>query len=175
MLTKQKALLGRSARAESRRVREPRRTALRGARSLRVYDDGGFRVVSGQSSSSAHIWSGSGPSWWRAHLSAKMESGARVSGRLAGPIVSSLLLSAPPGFSRLVLSGGAAFFWGRSVVRQLTQVVSVLWPRQAVSVSGSPTGRRNEFHFWPHKPHQPGQIPGDSAVHERRTGTYFTY
>ena len=57
MLTKQETLLGRSARAESRKVREPRRTAVHVARSLRFHGDGvSFRVVSGQSSCLAHIW-----------------------------------------------------------------------------------------------------------------------
>ena len=52
VLTKQEILLGKGARVESRRVREPRRTALpRGvARSLGFYGDGiSFRVVFGQS------------------------------------------------------------------------------------------------------------------------------
>ena len=40
MLTKQETLLGRGAQAESRKVREPRRTAVLVARSLRVYGDG---------------------------------------------------------------------------------------------------------------------------------------
>ena len=40
VLTKQKALLGTGTRAESRRVREPRRTALRVVHILRVYGDG---------------------------------------------------------------------------------------------------------------------------------------
>ena len=50
VLTKQETLLGRGGRAESSRVREPRRTALHVARSLGFYGDGvSFRVVSGQS------------------------------------------------------------------------------------------------------------------------------
>ena len=50
MLTKQEILLGRGTRVESRRVREPRRTALCVALSLGFYGDGiGFRVVLGQS------------------------------------------------------------------------------------------------------------------------------
>ena len=52
MLTKQEILLGKGTRVESRRVREPRRTALqfsRVARSLGFYGDGiSFRVVFGQ-------------------------------------------------------------------------------------------------------------------------------
>ena len=51
MLTKQETLLGTSARVESRRVREPRRTALLcAARSLGFYGDGiSLQVVFGQS------------------------------------------------------------------------------------------------------------------------------
>ena len=48
VLTTQEALLGRGAQAESRRVREPRRTAL--PHGSQFYGDGvSFRVVSGQS------------------------------------------------------------------------------------------------------------------------------
>ena len=55
MLTKQEILLGKGTQVESRRVREPRRTARsleprRTARSLGFYGDGiRFRVVFGQS------------------------------------------------------------------------------------------------------------------------------
>ena len=50
VLTKQETLLGRGGRAESSRVREPRRTALHMAHSLGFYGDGvSFQVVSGQS------------------------------------------------------------------------------------------------------------------------------
>ena len=50
MLTKQGTLLGRGTWAESRWIREPRRTALHMALSLGFYGDGvSFRVVSGQS------------------------------------------------------------------------------------------------------------------------------
>ena len=48
VLTKQEILLGKGVQAESRRVREPRRTAL--PCSLRFYGDGiSFRVVLSQS------------------------------------------------------------------------------------------------------------------------------
>ena len=51
VLTKQEILLEKSAWAESSRVREPRRTALPRACSLRFYGDGiSFLVVFGQSS-----------------------------------------------------------------------------------------------------------------------------
>ena len=60
MMTEQETLLGRGAQAEGSRVREPRRTR-HVACSLRLYGDGlSFRVVSGQSSCLAHIWSDSG-------------------------------------------------------------------------------------------------------------------
>ena len=50
MLTKQEILLGKGAWVESRRVREPRRTALSQACSLGFYGDGiSFRVVLSQS------------------------------------------------------------------------------------------------------------------------------
>ena len=50
VLTKQQILLGRGAQAESRRVREPRRTALPVAFHLGFYDDGiSFWVISSQS------------------------------------------------------------------------------------------------------------------------------
>ena len=50
MLTKQETLLGRGTQVESSRIREPRRTALPLAHSLRFYGDGiSFQVVFGQS------------------------------------------------------------------------------------------------------------------------------
>ena len=50
MLTKEEILLGKDTRVESRRVREPRRTALPCGSKSWVYDDGiSFRVVFGQS------------------------------------------------------------------------------------------------------------------------------
>ena len=50
VLTKQETLLGNGARAESSRVREPRRTALPSGSHVRFYGDGlSFWVVFGQS------------------------------------------------------------------------------------------------------------------------------
>ena len=50
MLTNQEILLGKGTRMESSRVREPRRTVLPMAHSLRFYGDGiSFQVVFGQS------------------------------------------------------------------------------------------------------------------------------
>ena len=62
----------------------------------------------------APMWSDSGPSWWRKHLSAKVNSSVRVSGRLAGHIMGSCLLS-PFGPSRIL----------PPFVRQLMQ--AVIW------------------------------------------------
>ena len=81
-----------------------------------------------------------GPLWWRVHLSAKMDSSGRVSGRLAGHIISSLLLSAPPEFSRLVFGGSTVFFI-RTSCCETTQESTYhpAWPRRAVLVNGSLT------------------------------------
>ena len=50
MLTKQEVLLGKGTRGESRRGREPRRTALPCGSQSRVYGDGiSFQAVFGQS------------------------------------------------------------------------------------------------------------------------------
>ena len=65
MLTKQETLLGRGAQMESRRVREPRRTALpHGSVS-------GFMVMRLVSRLSL---ANQGPSRWRRHCSAKMDA-----------------------------------------------------------------------------------------------------
>ena len=111
VLIKQKTLLGRGTRVESSRVRQPRRTALHVACSLRFHGNGvSFRVVSGQSSCLACSWSDSGSfPVVRASLS-QDGSSVMVSGRLAGHVVSSLLLSAPPKFCLLVFLSSTAFF-----------------------------------------------------------------
>ena len=99
VLTKQETLLGRGTRAESSRIREPRRTALPHSSQSQVLQQWGqLPVVPGQSSCLAHIWSDSGSFWWLAHLSAKMDPSVWVSGRLAAHIISSLLLLALPEF-----------------------------------------------------------------------------
>ena len=87
VLTKQKTILGRSDQAESR-VWEPRRTALP-LDSLRSLVPG---LVSRLSAAShlacAPIWSSPGPfPGGRAHVSVKMDSSPRVSGRLSGHMV----------------------------------------------------------------------------------------
>ena len=133
MLTKQKTLLGRGARAEGSRVNEGNLGALlcHMACSLRFYRNGiNFWVVSGQSSCLAHSWSGSGPSWQ--DLSAKMDLSAKDSGRL---VVFSLLL-APSKFSWLVFRAAPCSLSGPPVVRQLMQV--------AITVPG----QGGWFHHW---------------------------
>ena len=92
MLTKQEILLGKGTRVESRRVREPRRTA----RSLGFYGDG-IRFPGG-------LW----PiilihslSWWRTHHSAKMDASERDSGKWTD---TRCLLLTSPEFFRLVVA-----------------------------------------------------------------------
>ena len=75
MLTKQEALFGRGAWAESSRVTEPRRTALPRGSQSRVYGDG---LVSGLSLA---IVLTQGPSWRCTHCSAKMEAIEENSGK----------------------------------------------------------------------------------------------
>ena len=79
MLIKQETLLGRGTQAESSKVREPKRTALHGACSLRFC---GNEVSFGQSSCLAHVWSDLRSFLVATHLSAKMDSRVRTSGRL---------------------------------------------------------------------------------------------
>lgn len=90
-------MIGRGTGAERSRVRDPRRNALPRAS---VSDAMEVGLVSGlplaRHLPRAMFRSTQGSSWWRAHLSAKMDSTARVSGRLSGH--SSLFL-APPEFS----------------------------------------------------------------------------
>ena len=63
-----------------------------------------------------------GPSWWRTHLSVKMDFSVRASERLAGHIVSSLLLLAPPEFWLVELHSLS----GPPTVRQLRQAVIII-------------------------------------------------
>ena len=94
VLTKQETLLGRGARVESNRVREPRENCS--ATWLAVSGFMGMGLVSGLSLASCLVQPllglAQGPSWWRVHLSAKMDSSAKDPGRL----VVSFLLLAPP-------------------------------------------------------------------------------
>ena len=93
MLTKQEALFGRGAWAESSRVTEPRRTALPRGSQSRVYGDG---LVSGLSLA---IVLTQGPSWRCTHCSAKMEA-REDSGRWSGTW--RLLLAFPRFFQMVV-------------------------------------------------------------------------
>ena len=87
---------------ESIRVREPRRTALpRGPQSQVLWWWGEFLDC---------LWPiilPEQPSWFCMHCSAKMYSSVRVSGRLSGPVLSSLFFLAPPKLSWLVSVGTA--------------------------------------------------------------------
>jgi len=131
MLRKQKALLGRGTQGESSRLREPRRTFCHLARSLRCHGNGvSFRVLSGQSSCLARTWSDSG-SWWCVHLSAKMDSSTKDSGRLVPP---------PTGPSQILLVSlqGCMVFLIRAFCCETIHARGYyhVWPRWAVSVNG---------------------------------------
>lgn len=85
--------------------------------SRRCYgDEINFWAVFGQSSWPIFSLT-QGPSKWRVHLLAKMDSSVQDSGRLVGQYygagISSLLL-APPRFSRLVFSSSTMFLFGTS-------------------------------------------------------------
>ena len=99
-----------------------------------------FWGVSGQSPCLAHIWSDSGPCWWRAHLSAKVDCSARDSGRLVGYTMGWRLLSplGPSQFSQLAVGGSTMFLVGTSCCETAhASSYYCAWPRRAVSVSGS--------------------------------------
>ena len=145
MMTKQKSVLERGAQAESRRVREPRRTAPPcGSQSLGVDGDG-------VSSFGGCLWPlillvpifglTQGPSWWHMHLSARWFPAWGVLGNWwdiwAG--ISSLL-SAPPKFSWLVL-GGSTVFPIKTSFCETTRASGYYhaWPRWVVSVNSSLT------------------------------------
>ena len=76
MLTKRETFLGRGAQVESRRVREPRRTALPPGSQPWFYGDGVHCQVD-----SAPVILTQGPSWWRPRRSAKMDASKEDSGR----------------------------------------------------------------------------------------------
>lgn len=79
-------------------------------------------------------------SWWCLHLSAKMDSRFRVSGRLERHPFSSLLLSAPPEFSLLIFCSSITFLIDTCYC-EVTHASSYhcAWPRQVVLVNGSLT------------------------------------
>ena len=107
----------------------------------------GFMVmglVSGLSLAAHLAWPTSGltqhPSWWRAHLSAKLDSSEEDSGRLVGHIIGWRLLP-PFGPSRilllnLVFGGSTVFLIGTSCCK-ITRASAR--PRWAISVNGSLT------------------------------------
>ena len=76
MLKKQEILLGKGTRAESSRVREPRRTAL-----SHGFAVSGFMVMVLVSELSLANHSDSDPSWWCMPCSAKMDAREKDSGR----------------------------------------------------------------------------------------------
>ena len=86
----------------------------------------GMGLVSGLSLASHLAWPilglAQGPSWWRPHLSAKMEATAKDSGRL----VVSFLLLAPLKFSWLVFRAARSSLSGLPVVRQLLQETIIM-------------------------------------------------
>ena len=114
MLTKQETLLGRGDRAESSRVREPRRTALQVVCNLQLF---GF-----VSHKTRLVWPifglAQGPSCWHVHRSAKMDPSAKDPGRLVG----SSLLWAPPASPQLVFWAAPPSLSGPLASRQLLQM-----------------------------------------------------
>ena len=82
-----------------------------------------------------------GPSWRHMHLSAKMDSSMRVSGRLAGHATSRhrrLLPFSPPQFFPLVFSGSPVFLIGTFCCDTAhARGWCGAWPRRPVSVNGS--------------------------------------
>ena len=101
-----------------------------------------MRLVSGLSLANHRAWPISGliqgPSRWCTHLSAKMDSNVRASGRLAGHIIFSLILLAPPYFSWLDFEAALQSLSGPPVQVHASRY-HYAWPRQVVSVMGSPT------------------------------------
>ena len=88
-----------------------------------------------------------GPSQWHTHLPAKMDSNVRASGRLAGHIIFSLILLAPPYFSWLDFEAALHSLSGPPVVVHSSRYHHA-WPRQVVSVMGSPTSTSFRHHFF---------------------------
>ena len=124
MLTKQETSLGRGTRAESRSLREPRRTALpRGSLASGFM---GIGLVSGLSLANclARLVLGLAQcsSLWPSYFSAKMDSSTKDSGRL---VISSLPV-APPKSSWLFFRAALCSLLGPPAVRQLLQVVLVV-------------------------------------------------
>ena len=107
-----------------------------------------MELVSGSSLAShlacAHIWSDSGSFLAAGILPATMDSSAKVSGRLAGHIITCrclLPLLVPPEFSWLVFGGSTVFLTGGTSCSETTHANGSYraWPGRAVSVNGALT------------------------------------
>ena len=131
MLTQPKTLLGRGTQVESSRLRKPGGLLCHVAYSLRFYGNGAsFQVISGQSSCLCPYLVQFRPLLVAHHLSAKMDSSVRVSGRCAGRILGWRLLP-PFGLSQIsqlvlfcfVFAAALCSLLGPPVVRQLRQVI----------------------------------------------------
>ena len=130
-LTMQEALLGSGAQLENNRVREPRRTALPCASQSGFI---GMELVSGLSLTTHLSWPvlglTQGPSWWPAHLPAKMHSSAKDPGEvgcLLPPVGLSLIL--------LVSLQGCTLFLIRASCHHASGYCRA-WPSWAISVKG---------------------------------------
>ena len=123
MLTKQNTLMGRHSLAESLRVKEPKRTALPcGSQPQVLWEWDWFQVVFGQSFCLALLDLAQGPSWWRVHLSAKMDSSAKDSVML---VISSLLL-VPSKFSQVVLRAAPGSLSGPPALGKFIQMAIIV-------------------------------------------------
>ena len=125
-LTKLETLLGRGARVESSRVREPRRTALPRGSQSRVYGDGAsFRVVFGQSFGLRVLPSGTciaQPRWMPVR---RILGGGQTQGVSFQPFPDS------SGWWWLVSS----VFLTRTSCHKILQMVTGAWPEWVVLVS----------------------------------------
>ena len=134
-------------REESSRVKSSSRPS---ARWLAVSGFMAMRLVSGLSQANHCAWPIfgviQGPSQWCTHLSAKMDSNVRASGRLAGHSISSLILLAPPYFSWLNIEVAPHSLSGPPVVVHASRYHHA-WLEQVVSVMGFPTNMSFRHHF----------------------------
>lgn len=126
---------------KSSRVREPRKTALSCGSLSQVYGNrvsflGWLWLITLPVSIFSLIQN---PSWWCTHLSTKMDSRVRASGRLAGQIVGCCLLP-PLGPSWILLGNNTMFLIGTSCCETThASGCYCTWPRWAVLVNGSLT------------------------------------
>ena len=107
---------------------------------LAVYGFMGMELVLGLSPANHLAWLifglTQGPSWWCLHLSAKMDSSTKDSGRLVGFSPHWPLPLILPKFCRLVFRAAPCSLLEPPVVRQLIQAALWTWPRWAISVIG---------------------------------------